>query len=135
MKMCNAVITVFNAKHDLEKDCDVYHGTVLEGVSWYEQTVSNVTTDGLKAANRVIVRIPNSVLIDKYVSPLFYAKADDVTGLCTLQTGDVIIKGALYASGMTPAQLHAEYKDVMTVLGVTDNTTAPHGKHWKVTGA
>lgn len=135
MKMCNAVITVFNAKHDLEKDCDVYHGTVLEGVSWYEQTVSNVTTDGLKAANRVIVRIPNSVLIDKYVSPLFYAKADDVTGLCTLQTGDVIVKGALYASGMTPAQLHSEYKDVMTVLGVTDNTNAPHGKHWKVTGA
>lgn len=135
MKMCDAVITVFNAKHDPEKDCDVYHGTVLEGVSWYEQTVSNVTTDGLKAANRVIVRIPKSVLIDKYVNPLYYAKADDVTGLCTLQTGDVIVKGALYVSGMTPAQLHSEYKDVMTVLGVTDNTNAPHGKHWKVTGA
>lgn len=135
MKMCDAVITVFNAKFDSERDCDVYHGTVLEGVSWYEQTVSNVTTDGLKAANRVTVRIPESVLIDKYVSPLYYAKADDVTNLCTLQTGDVIVKGALYASGMTPAQLHAEYKNVMTVLGVTDNTNAPHGKHWKVTGA
>lgn len=135
MKLCNAVITVFNAKYDPVQDCDVYHGTVLTGVSWYEQAVSGVTTEGLKAANRVTVRIPVEVLSEKYVSPLYYANADDVTGLCTLQTGDVIVKGALYASGMTPAQLHNEYKDVMTVLGVTDNTNAPHGKHWKVTGA
>lgn len=135
MKQCNAVITVFNAKHDPEKDCDVYNGTVLEGVSWFEQTVSSVTTEGLKAANRVVVRIPEHVLIDKYVNPRYYESAEDVTGLCTLQTGDVIVKGALYASGLTPAQLHAEYKNVMTVLGVTDNTAAPHGKHWKVTGA
>lgn len=135
MKLCDTVITVFNAKFDPEKDCDVYHGTVLSGVSWYEQSISNVTTEGLKAANRVTVRIPEHVLSAKYVNPLYYANAPDVTGLCTLQKGDVIVKGALEASDMTPARLHAEYKDAMTVLGVTDNTHAPRGKHWKVTGA
>ena len=68
-----------------------------------------------------------------YADPITYANAEDVSGLWTVQAGDVIVKGEVTGASWTPARLKAAYADCVTVLAVTDNRRAPHGKHWRVT--
>ena len=135
MNLCNETITVFNAKLDTEADKDVYKGTVISGVSWFCEIVSAVD-GGLKAANRFIIRIPEDADFGgkDYVLPQDYASATDVTGLFTLASGDIIVKGAVTGTGLKPKDLHGQY-EALTILGVTDNRRAPREPHWKVVGS
>ncbi len=155
MKLCNDTITVFNARVDPDVGGNVWVPTVITGVSWYETDASTVdaTKGGLVAANKATIRIPEGADAGGkvYADPVSYANAEDVSGLWTLQSGDVIVKaaveggttssvsaGALPPSpegeGWTPAKLKKAYVDCVTVLGVTDNRRAPRAGHWKVTG-
>lgn len=135
MRLANETITVFNAKLDTETDLDVYNATVIKGVSWYCEIVSAVD-EGLKAANKFIVRIPLDADFNNksYASPLEYADAKDVSGLFTLANGDIIVKGAVTGTGLKPKDLHDGY-EAFTILGVTDNRRAPREPHWKVVGS
>ena len=70
-----------------------------------------------------------------------------MSGLWTLQAGDIIVKASVpttrttttngvattAAIAWTPATLKKAYSDCVTVLGVTDNRRAPNAPHWKVT--
>lgn len=131
MFLCDDTITVFNPVLDEETGIDIWKGTVVNGVSWYCNMESSVDSTGLKAANKFMIRIPDSSgIAANFVEPKQYT-GDGFT----LTTGTVIVHGAAETSGMTPAKLKEKYAEVVTILGVTDNRRAPYAKHWKVTGA
>ena len=134
MKECNETITVFNTRLDDDKGYDLYVPTIIRGVSWFCEIASNVDSSGLKAANKFIIRIPvDADFSDKaYVPPAAYAGGDP-TSVFTLGQGDIIVHGEETAS-LNPAQLQEKYGEIVTILGVTDNTRRPHAKHWRVTG-
>ena len=57
MELCNE--TIIAKTESLDSDgFDVYTDVVIQGVSWFRENLHNVTADGLKSADRVIVRIP-----------------------------------------------------------------------------
>ena len=132
MKMCNDTITVFNRRLDPDTGYEIYTPTVIRGVSWYSHVDSAVTSDGLKAANKITIRIPIDADFDgkSYVEPVNYTGG---AGEFTLRSGDYIIKGS-EAEPLTPAQARARYGEIATILGVTDNRRAPRAKHWRVVG-
>ena len=139
MKLCNDVITVFNARVDPDVGGNVWAPTVITGASWYMTDASTVDTSkgGLVAANKVTIRIPENANTGgkTYADPLTYADAESVSGLWTLANGDVIVKGdASATANPTPAKLKKAYADCVTVLGVTDNRRAPNAPHWRVVG-
>lgn len=134
MKQCMDTITVFNERFDDTYGYDTYIPTVIKGVSWYDHVESVVTNDGLKAANKITIRIPVDADFGgrAYVDPVGYTAAD--TGVFfTLKQGDFIVKGEEHAS-LTPAQALEKYGTIATILGVTDNRRAPNAKHWRVVG-
>lgn len=136
MNLCNETITVFNARLDGTKGYDRYYGSVINGVSWYSEIVSNVDSSGLKAANKFTIRIPENADFGgkSYAAPLDYAKAENASSIFTLRNGDIIVRGAVTDPDVKPADLHNGY-EAFTVLGVTDNRRAPNAPHWKVVGA
>ncbi len=135
MKLANETITVFNAKLDTTNDVDSYNASVITGASWFCE-IESAVDDGLKAANKFIIRIPEDADFGgkTYTSPAEYAAAADVTSLFTLANRDIIVKGAVTTSGLKPKDLHAGY-EAFTILGVTDNRRAPKEPHWKVVGS
>lgn len=136
MILCNDVLTVFNAKLNPETDSDDYIATVISGISWFCEIVSNVDSSGLKSANKFTIRIPETADFGgkMYVTPRDYAGETDVGGVFTLQNGDIVVHGAVAESGLRPAALHKQY-EAFTILGVTDNRRALNAPHWKVVGA
>ena len=135
MRLCNETITVFNPRLDKDKDCDVYCGTVIQGVSWYCEIASNVDSSGLKAANKYTIRIPQNADFGgkAYVDPIIFSSSDPDTTF-TLKSGDIIVKGAVSVDDPRPATLKKVCAEVVTVLGVTDDRRTPKAPHWKVVG-
>ena len=135
MYLCNEVITVFNCQLDTKTDLDVFHGTVIRGVSVHCEIASNVDKTGLKAADKYTIRIPTDADFSgkSYVDPVVY-KSSDPANAFTLQNGDVIVKGEVTMSNPKPSDLQREYAGIITVLGITDNRRAPHAPHWKEVG-
>ena len=116
---------------------DAYCSTIISGVSWYSDIAATVEgAGGLKAANKFTIRIPADADFSgkAYADPVAYAGGDP-DNLFTLKNGDIIIRGAVTEQGLRPADLKKRYPEIVTILGVTDNTHAPRAKHWKVVGA
>lgn len=139
MKLCNDVITVFNARVDPATGGNVWTATVIDGVSWYMTDASTVDASkgGLVAANKATIRIPVEAKVSGkvYTDPISYKGAESVAGLWTLQQGDIIVRGDGSATqSPTPAALKKTFADCVTVLSVTDNRRAPNAPHWRVTG-
>lgn len=136
MNLCNDTITVFNAKLNPDTGSDDYNATIITGVSWFCEIVSNVDNSGLKAANKFTIRIPETADFSSkaYAAPLEYANAADVSGLFTLRNGDIVVHGAVAEPSLRPAALHKKY-EAFTILGVTDSRRARNAPHWKVVGA
>ncbi len=137
MKLCNDVITVFNALFDSAADRDIYTATVISGVSWYDEIASTVESSGLKAADKYTIRIPTDANFHgkTYVDPVTYATGGDPSLMFTLKSGDIIVRGdASSVTNPIPAVLQKSYAEVATVLGVTDDRRAPNAPHWKVVG-
>ena len=123
---------------DQDKGYDVYIPTVITGVSWYCSITSTVDSTGLKAAGQYTVRIPVDADFSgkSYTDPVTYAESNPESTF-TLKTGDIIVHGAVESeSGITPSELQRGFgREVITILGVTDNRRAPKGQHWRVVGA
>ena len=124
MQLCNDTITLYNRRFDPEEDCDVYGRTVIRGVHWFNSDATTVDSTGLKAANKVTIRIPTDADFGGkvYLPPKQYATTDDVV----LGVG---------AEGLRPSTIHDVYFEAATILQVTDNRRAPQARHWKVVGA
>ena len=130
MHNADETITIYNAYLDESKGYDMYSRTVLEGVSWFGQTKTTVAGDGgLLAANEFVVRIPEE-LCSGYVEPKAFT---GLGGAWTLQSGDIIVKGAASEVNPRPAELKEKYSDILTVIGVTDNRKGRE-PHIKVVG-
>lgn len=136
MKLCEETITVFNSQRVTGQEDDVYVGTVITGVSWHSEVASTVDGTGLKAADKVTIRIPlNADFSGKeYIDPIAYQSCDSAAYF-TLKNGDIIVKGNVDADNVRPADLQRLYPEMTTILGVTDNRRAPNAKHWRVTGS
>ena len=138
MKLCHDTITVFNARVDPTLGGNVYRPTTITGVSWYMTDASTVDSGkgGLVAANKATIRIPIDADAgdSAYTDPISYANAEDVSGLWTLKSGDIVVKAAVEGDNWTPATLKRAFADCVTVLAVTDNRRAPNAPHWRITG-
>jgi hypothetical protein len=138
LKLCNDTITVFNARVDPDAGGNVWTPTTITGAGWYMTDASTVDTakGGLVAANKATIRIPEDADAGgkAYADPIAFRDAEDVSGLWTLQNGDIIVKGSATGSDWTPARLKKTYAECVTVLGVTDNRRAPNAPHWRITG-
>ena len=138
MKLCNDTITVFNARVDPDAGGNVWTPTTITGASWYMTDASTVDAakGGLVAANKATIRIPEDANAGGkvYADPIAYRDAEDMSGLWTLQNGDIIVNGSVTGADWTPARLKKAYAECVTVLGVTDNRRAPNAPHWRVTG-
>ena len=136
MKLCNETITVFNKRQAPDTGYDVYIPTVIVGVSWFCEIASTVDASGLKAANKFTIRIPIDADFSgkEYVTPADYATSDEDKSF-TLGNGDIIVKAAITDEGLKPSDLQAQYGEVVTVLGVTDNRRTGNAPHWKVVGS
>ncbi len=135
MFLCDETITLYNARYDAENDLDVYERTQINGVHWYCETVSTVETSGLRAANRVTVRIPEEADFGGkgHVDRVAYTESNPETTF-TLKAGDIIVRGVATEVHPLPKDLQHKYAECITVLGVTDMTVAPNAPHWKVVG-
>lgn len=112
MQLANETVTLFH-RVLVDREWE-YEKHLLKGVSWYSSDVSTVTDEGLKTADKYIVRIP-------FALPVSPAKGDFMV------LGDVE-----YTEGMKEAY----GASCMVVTAITDNyTRAPRGKHYKVVGA
>lgn len=135
MRRCNDTITVFNAKLDRALGSDKYHPTVISGVSWYFHTLTNVGNSGLQAANQLTLRIPvDADFGGAYVPPAEYAAMEDPAGVFTLKAGDIVVRGRVTETGLSPCDLQSRGYEMATILGVTDNRQAPYAPHWRVVG-
>ena len=114
MHHANKTVTVYHKQLDPEKGVDVYKGTVLKDVSFFCRVHTNVTTEGLKAANEAVLRIPEEVLPKDLI----------------LINGDLVCEGELPVEGMRPGKL-ADLTTVFTVVGITRNFSV-FGSHMKV---
>ena len=136
MHLADKTLTVFNAQHDITTDSEVYTGTVISGVSWFETLKSNVGSSGLESAKVLTVRIPVTANFSgKSFADFIAYKTSDPSKFFTLRAGDIIVKGAVQTSGLRPADLKNAYSDMFTIVSVTDDTEAPNAPHWKVVGA
>lgn len=135
--MCNEIITVFNKRYDDDMGDDILIPTTIEGVSWFGTAAEIVDPErGLKEASKIIIRIPADANTSgkAYADPLAWKAAPDVTGLWTLQGGDIIVKGTAEENDWTQKRLAETFAGFCKVLAVTDNRRAPNGKHFKVVG-
>ena len=114
MRNTNKTVTVYHKKWDEKNACDVYHGTLIKGVSFFSRVSTVVSTEGLVHACEGTLRIPMEVYPD---------------GL-ELKNGDLVCEGALQTEGLRPADMAELCPYVYTVIGVTNNTSIM-GSHIK----
>lgn len=136
MQLCNDTITLYNRRFDPEQDCDVYERTIIRGVHWFNSDATTVDSTGLKAANKVTIRIPVDADFGgkAYLPPKQYAAADDPAAAFTLAAGDLVVLG-VGTEGLRPAAIHDTHSEAATILQVTDSRRAPQARHWKIVGA
>ena len=114
--MCHVdkTATIYHRKWNEEKGIDSYHGTVLNGVSFFSRIATAVATEGLAAACEATLRIPMEIYPD---------------GL-EIKNGDLVCEGSLIEEPANRAEIATLCPYVFTVVGITRNTSgrAPHVK-------
>ena len=135
MRNCGETITLFNARRDGSTGGFMYVPTVIAGCSWHRGHRLEIDPEGgLTAVDEVTVRIPLDADFGgkAYVDPVTWRAGGE--GF-TIQGGDIAVKERVAGGDWTPAGLKAAFDECFTVLGVTDNRSAPNGAHWRITGA
>lgn len=118
---------------------DRWQRTVIHGVQVHTKTEKTVDASGLHLAQLTSLTIPVSADANgrHYLPPYLFAGSDNRTFYWTLDAKhnlDVITLGeCLVELGDTYTldQLRKEY-DFVTIKSVTENTSRPRLKHWKV---
>ena len=135
----NADITVFNKWYNRETRLDEWKRTQIRGVNWYGGQAVSVTDNGLQSADTYIVRIPAASAPQgkQFVLPENYASADSaaLTGLWTLQAGDIAVRGLVADDIAKAADVTGKYSQCFTVTGWRDNRRgSPAVQHWRIDG-
>lgn len=108
MQLTDTTMTLFASAIERSTGNVCYSAEVYHNVSWFEETVTGLDSDGgLKSASKITIRIPRT--------------ASAFPG----RPGDLVAKGSW-------PTLDAAVGCTATILGVTDNRRASHAPHWKV---
>lgn len=136
MNLCNETITVYNRYTDSATRYQVYLPTVISGIHWYGTNKTNPGNDGLISAKEYVLRIPIEADFSDatFASPKEYERLASKEGYFTLAEGDIIVKGNHVVENAKPAILTQNFDNVITIVSVTDNRTAPNAPHWRVVG-
>ena len=101
---------------------DTWQRNVLRGVHWRYSTANNtaMSSDGrIEHVPQTRIIIPQSLMPD-----------------ITIDTGGrdyfILGTGPEITADYSPADLKTDHPELGTAQAVTDNTRAPHLKHWKV---
>lgn len=119
--LTNANITVYNKKK--VNRSEMWFRVHLLGINFHGEAELIVSDKDLKAADKYVIRIPDSVTSDKKFvdNRTFKAlSAEEIDNCFTLQKGDIVVKDLVEDDITSPSQLSDKY-DVLTVLSVTDN--------------
>jgi hypothetical protein len=138
--LTNADITVYNRHYNKTTRLDEWFRTQICGVNWYGGQAVSVTDSGLQSADTYTVRIPvvSAPQGKQFVLPENYAAAegDALTGLWTLQAGDIVVRGLVADDITKTADVTGKYSQCFTVTGWRDNRRgSPAVQHWRIDGA
>lgn len=121
-------VTVFNKYYDSAAHEEKYKCTVIDALAWQETKAANIVKSGMQDADSTMIFIPMGQ--EGYIKPLQW---DHVNGW-TLQSGDVIVKGAIDHTG-TIEDIFTTYDDAITITSVdTYDYGSPDMQHWEVSG-
>ncbi|HWQ76558.1 MAG TPA: DUF6751 family protein [Syntrophomonas sp.] len=124
-------VTVYNKY--LDGTTEKWQRTVLRGVFWDSSKGAVVRKTGVSSADGLMLLIP--MAIPGYVKPKAWAALADKTGTWTLQSGDIVILGAIdYDVVKSSKELQQQYDDVMTVTNVDTRDYGSGMRHWEVSG-
>lgn len=114
MHHADKTVTVYHKKWDEDKGIDSYHGTVLDGISFFSRIATAVSTDGLTAACEATLRIPVEICPERL----------------EIKNGDLVCEGSLTEKPANRAEIETLCPYAFTVVGITRNTSgrAPHVK-------
>lgn len=131
--ICGEDITIFHRKYNKITRQDEWHATKVSGASWYGSQKVSVSDNGLISADIYAVRIPESVL-GRYVSPDEYNHMQNISGRWTVQSGDIVVRGAVNVKITSPKDVTSKYAQSFVVTGWRDNRRGVSQRHLKVEG-
>lgn len=130
-------ITIYNQYIDPATRSEKYQRTVIPHVHWENRKAINRSKIGDISADSVMVFIPFAVG-DDYLKPVAWQALPVKTGKWTLQTGDILVKGAVtdeLSSSFTASDLKEKYDDVVAITSVDTMDYGTVGlQHWEVSG-
>ena len=96
MQLTNKAILLYNIKTDPDTGYEVYHPTLITGVSYFTRTIVGLDKSGMLAANLHTIRVPIDADFcgKQYVAPVDYQDADPEKCF-TFKVGDIIVASAL----------------------------------------
>ena len=132
----NAHATIYNKYIDPTTRSEKYQRTVIVSVYWENRrAVNKLASGGDIKADKVLVLIPRS-LGENFLSPVAWQELSSKVGKWTLQTGDVIVKGAVadeITTEFTISDLTRKYDDVLSIKSVdTMDVGSVRVQHWEV---
>jgi hypothetical protein len=135
----NAQATIYNKSIDLATRSEVYQRTVIAEVYWENRrAVNKLSSGGDLAADKVLVLIPMT-LGENHLAPLAWQALEDKSSSWTLQTGDLIVRGAILdeiTGEFTVSDLKRQYDDVLAIQSVDRmDTGSARVRHWQVGAA
>lgn len=133
MRLFASKVTVINAHRDTITKDIMYLNTVLENCMIRKKVDTLPTNDTLNTVDYYSITIP---LQDGYIDPYNYHKLpnDQMSKYWTLDTQEDLIILGEYNETVTDLDYEKLLKrdDVGIIRSVSDNTTVPLLKHWKV---
>ena len=128
-------LTIYNKFIDPVTRLEKYQRAEIEDCYWEDRKAINRSKVGAIANDSAMVVIP-MVQGANYLKPVAWQALVSKTGKWTLQTGDVMVKGAItdeISSSFTITALTKKYNDVITITSVdTFDSGSTRLQHWEI---
>ena len=133
----NSDMTIYNQKINPETKLTEYVRTQITGIHWYMEQKTSVDDKGLHSKDIYKIRIPEAAGTGtkRYVTPEQYQAMEDVSGVWTIQNGDVFVKGLVNDSIKKASDIFSKYPECSgRVFSWSDNRFGGLS-HWRIGGA
>ena len=109
----NADMTIYNQKINPETKLTEYMRTQITGIHWYMEQKTSVDDKGLHSKDVYKIRIPEDAETGtkRYVTPEQYQAMEDVSGVWTIQNGDVFVKDLVDDSIKKASDIFSKYPE------------------------
>ena len=131
----NADITLYNHYYDKNTRLDKWKKTVIRGVHFYVDHKVSVGDNGLNSADVYKIRIPvDADMQGEYLSEDdWIARGENVMGIWTLQSDDIVVLGECDMNIDRPTQLKEAGRRYCKVTSWSDNRFGGL-PHWRIGG-